>query len=270
MVGQELQGRVAVVTGAGMGLGAAIAATLADHGAHVVVADVDVEHGRGVADRIVTDGGSADFVATDVGGRAGWQGLADHLRREHAGLDVLVSNAGLVNRQSIMGTVEADLRRTVDVNLVGPLLGLQVLAPLMRERGGGSIVLVSSTSGMMGHTDAGYSATKWGLRGLAKTAAIEFADWGVRANSVHPGTVPTPAHANAPRGHAAAWRAIVPLHRAGTPGEVAQAVLFLASDRSSYVTGTEIVVDGGLTSGGVASARRHLLDRGDPADGVTP
>ncbi|MTD53138.1 SDR family NAD(P)-dependent oxidoreductase [Amycolatopsis pithecellobii] len=261
MSDKELAGRISVVTGGAMGIGKAIARTFAAAGAHVVVADLALEDGEATVGEIIGDGGSAEFVATDVASRTAWVSLGEHLRREHGGLDVLVSNAGLVNRQSIMGTVEADLRRTVDVNLVGPLLGLQQLAPVMRERGGGSMILISSTSGMMGHLDAGYSATKWGLRGLAKTAAIEFAGWGIRANSVHPGTIPTAAHANAPQGHAEAWRALVPLHRAGTPDEVAQAVLFLASDRSAYVTGTEIVVDGGLTNGGVSTARLHLLDR---------
>lgn len=260
MAHKELAGKVAVVTGGAMGIGKAIVHTFAAEGAHVVVADRATEDGQALVGEIVGAGGSAAFVTTDVASRAAWESLGDHLRREHGGVDVLVSNAGLVNRQSIMGTVEADLRRTVDVNLVGPLLGLQAIAPLMRERGGGSIILISSTSGMMGHGDAGYSATKWGLRGLAKTAAIEFAGWGLRANSVHPGTVPTTAHANAPHGHAEAWRAIIPMHRAGTPDEVAQAVLFLASDRSAYVTGTEIVVDGGLINGGVSTARLHLLN----------
>lgn len=148
---------------------------------------------------------------------------------------------------------------TLRINLTGALYGIQAIAPHMRGRGG-AIVNVSSTSGLGGHPDAPYSAAKWGLRGLSRTAAVEFADWNIRVNSIHPGSVPTGLHSNAPLGHAAVWRKLIPMRRPGRVEEIAEAVLFLASDRASFMTGAELVADGGLMSCGLLAGHSRLLD----------
>ncbi len=172
---------------------------------------------------------------------------------------ILINNAGINDRRTIMEASAADWDRVLAINLKGTFLGMQAVVPGMRKSGGGAIVNVSSTSGLVGHTDAAYSASKWAIRGLTKTAAIEFADDGIRVNSLHPGSVPTGMHANTKPGHAAAWRKLIPLARAGRAEEVAAAALFLVSDAASYVTGTELVVDGGLSQGGLLTARKRLM-----------
>ncbi|GAA4840266.1 SDR family NAD(P)-dependent oxidoreductase [Saccharopolyspora rosea] len=228
----DLDGRTAIITGAARGQGAAEARLFARLGARVVVADAD-ESGTAVADEI---GGR--FERLDVCDATGWQRLVERTGR----VDVLVNNAGVYRTAPIADLTDAALRATLEVNLVGPVLGMRAVAPAMPE--GGSIVNIASISGLRGHGGAlAYAASKWGLRGASRSAAREFAPLGIRVNCVCPGAVDTPM-IDARRldlSH-------LPIPRAGTVGELARLVAFLASDASAYCTGADFVADGGATA----------------------
>lgn len=254
-MGTDVSGRVALVTGGAGGLGGGIARKLADEGARIALCDRLVEAGEGAARAL----GDAAFFELDIGSEESWKHAVDVILQRFGRIDILVNNAGINDRTTILETTVADWERTLRVNLTGAFLGIRLVAPLMREAGSGVIVNVSSTAGLTGHPDASYSATKWALRGLTKTAALEFADWNIRVNSVHPGSVPTGLHKNTPPGHGEVWRKLTPMRRAGRTDEVGEAVLFLASDRSSYMTGSELVVDGGLSDCGLLTGRSRLL-----------
>ena len=248
-----LKERVAVITGAAQGQGAAEARLLAEHGAHVVVADVR-EDGAGLArDLDESTPGSAEFAHLDVTDEEGWRALVDDLRRRHGRLDVLVNNAGVAFRYGLMETSREDFERVLNVNLVGPFLGMRAVAPLMRDSGGGSIINVGSAAGMTGHFSAAYSGSKWGLRGITKVAAMEFASWKIRVNAIHPGIVNTalvPGDTAFPE----AMTRFTPLARAAEVEDIAPLVLFLAGDGSRFITGADLPVDGGLVDLGVYDA----------------
>jgi 3alpha(or 20beta)-hydroxysteroid dehydrogenase len=253
-----LTGRVAVVTGAAQGQGAAEARLLAEHGAHVVI--TDVKDGAAVAEDIgASSAGSAEFVALDVTDEAAWSRLAGDLRDRHGRLDVLVNNAGIAFRFGLMETQRADFERVLGVNLVGPFLAIRALAPLMRDGGGGSIVNVGSAAGMTGHFSAAYSSSKWGLRGLTKVAAMEFAPWQIRVNAIHPGIVNT-AIVPGDTAFPTAMSRFTPLGRAAEVEDVAPLVLFLAGDGSRFITGSDFAVDGGLVDLGVYDAVAKAYD----------
>jgi 3alpha(or 20beta)-hydroxysteroid dehydrogenase len=247
----RLEGCVAVVTGAAQGQGEAEARAFAAEGARVVVADVAEEQGRAVAADI---GPAAEFARLDVAAEDAWNAVLDAVLARHGRLDVLVNNAARYWTRPLVEESVADLDAIIAVNLRGPFLGIRAAAPRMRASGGGSIVNVSSTAGLTGYPGHGaYGMTKWALRGLTKVAAAELAPWGIRVNCVIPGAIEGPMLArNVPPevlADPAHWVG-TPLGRAGRPAEVAATVLFLAGSESSYMTGAELVVDGGSTGTG--------------------
>ncbi len=240
----RVDGRVAVVTGGAGGIGAAASRRLHAEGAAVVVADVRADRGWAVADAL---GDRAAFLPLDVTDGGAWSGCIEEAERLFGPVSVLVNNAGVVHSAPLGELTETDYRRVVDVNQVGVFLGMRAVLPSMRRAGGGSIVNVSSIGGIVSFPNVlGYVAAKWAVRGMTKAAAQELAADGIRVNSVHPGLVETEmTPADTP---AAAQVRTQPIARLGRPEEIADLVLFLASDESSYCTGSEFVADGGFTT----------------------
>ena len=243
MTPPSLDGKVAVITGAARGQGAAEARRFVEEGARVVLTDVLVD------DLVATATGLGDrarWVEHDVTDEAGWAAVVDLAVDSFGGVDVLVNNAGVHHVRPIEEETVEGFERVLAVNLIGTFLGIRTVTPAMRARGGGSIVNVSSLAGLQGLPGHGaYGASKWGVRGLTKTAAVELGPSGIRVNAVHPGPIDTPM---LPAGSSGRM-ADLPLGRVGTAEEVAEVVAFLASDAASYVTGAEVSVDGGLHAG---------------------
>ncbi|MFD6099930.1 SDR family NAD(P)-dependent oxidoreductase [Nocardiopsis flavescens] len=246
-----LDGRVVLVTGAASGMGRAEALALGREGALTWVADISGPGAEEVAAQVRDAGGRARAVRLDVTDPQGWREAAELVGRTDGALHGLVNNAGVSHRFGISDTTDEDWRRVLDVNLSGVFYGMKYTAPLLGASGGGSVVNVSSIAGMTGYFSAGYAAAKWGVRGISKTGALEYADRGVRVNSLHPGLVETPLLLSGSDRFVQESLRSVPAGRVADPEEVAGVVLFLLSDAARYVTGTEVVVDGGLTAGGL-------------------
>lgn len=233
-----------IVTGGARGMGAAFARKLAAEGAMVVITDVLVDAGTALAAEI---GANALFLPLDVTDEASWNDVVAQAEAKFGPVSGLVNNAGIVHVDPIEKLSEADYRKVIDVNQVGVFLGMKAVIGSMRTAGVGSIVNISSTGGLIGYSNIiGYVASKWAVRGMSKTAAQEFAADNVRVNSVHPGIVATEMVATSDR--SASIAANQPIARPGTPEELANLVLFLISDESSYSTGAEFIADGGFTT----------------------
>ena len=245
----RLQGKVALVTGSANGMGEAEARIFAREGAKVVVADLMEEAGQQVAASIVESGGEAQFIRLDVTQEEDWQEVVSTAVTRYGKLDILVNNAG------ISGSGDPDLLKTetwdrlMDINAKGVFLGMKTAIPEMIKSGGGAIVNISSISGFIGQDSIhmGYNASKGAVRIMTKSAAVQYAKHGIRVNSVHPGMMPPmqTSVASADPARRQERLKLVPMGRRGERDEVGYAVLFLASDEASYITGTELVVDGG-------------------------
>jgi len=252
----RLAGKVALVTGAASGLGAATAQALAKAGAAVMLSDLSITAGEAVAAEIVASGGRAAFIAHDVTSEDDWAAAVTATTTAFGRLDILVNNAGIVGNQlDLMTHSLADWRRILAVNLDGVFLGMRAVGSTMAAQGSGSVINLSSILGKVGMANtSAYCASKGGVLMLTKAAAVEWAPLGIRVNSVHPGFIDTPMVADAL--HAAengnemrsAIIAAHPLGRLGVPREIADAIVFLASDEASFMTGAEMVVDGGYTA----------------------
>jgi len=257
----RLQGRVALVTGGASGIGRACAERLAEEGAAVAVTDIQEALGREVVAGIEAAGGKAVFYAHDVTSEPAWEQVVAAVQADLGGLSILVNNAGIGIGGSIVDMTLADWQRQQAINLDGVFLGVKYGIRAMREAGGGAIINLSSVAGLKGAANlAAYNATKGGVRLFTKGVALECArsGWNIRVNSVHPGIIDTPIWGKidaVPLAEGAntvdidAMAAVaVPLGRTGTARQIADGVVFLASDEASYITGTELVIDGGMTA----------------------
>jgi NAD(P)-dependent dehydrogenase (short-subunit alcohol dehydrogenase family) len=252
----RVDGKVALVTGGASGLGAESGRRLAREGAAVVLTDLSAEAGQAVADEIAAAGGTALFLTQDVVDETRWAQVVETVLARFGRLDVLVNSAGVASGlQPILESTLDGWRRITSINLDGTFLGVRAVAPAMVAAGRGSIINLSSILGKVGQPGAAaYCASKGGVLMLTKAAALEFAPLGVRVNSVHPGYIETPMVVNALRQSESENELrdlIVSRHalgRLGIPREIADAIVFLASDESSFMTGSELVVDGGYTA----------------------
>ncbi|MQG10531.1 MAG: glucose 1-dehydrogenase [SAR202 cluster bacterium] len=248
----RLKGKVAIITGGAHGMGAEEAKLFAREGAKVVVADIRKEDAHKVEVEIAEAGGEAMVVMLDVSQEDQWEQAVSQVVARFGKLDILVNNAG------ISGSGVTDFRSTeawdqlMDINAKSVFLGMKHAIPEMEKAGGGAIVNISSISGMVGqsYVHPGYNASKGAVRLVTKAAAVQHAKSGIRVNSVHPGSMPAmlTSGARGDGGSQDARMAAIPMGREGQPIEVANAVLFMASDEASYITGTELMVDGGFTA----------------------
>jgi 3alpha(or 20beta)-hydroxysteroid dehydrogenase len=246
----RLSGKVALVTGGAQGVGEAIARKLAEHGAKVVIGDIQQEKGLALAANI---GEAASFVPLDVTDPDSWSAAVEETVRHEGGLDVLVNNAGDGTGGPIEHQDVGKHKAIVDLNLNGVWLGIRACVPALAERGGGSIVNISSIDGLAGIAGLStYVATKFAVTGMTKALALELGDRGIRVNSVHPGIVDATHNRGMPPAAMARIQKAVerqPIKRMAKVEEIANAVLFFASDESSYCTGSELLVDGGHLAG---------------------
>ena len=250
---KRFKNRTVIVTGAARGMGASYARGFVAEGANVVIADVVDQEGQSLADQL---GDRAIFSRLDVTSETDWAATVTAAETAFGPVSVLVNNAGIVHFAPIADTTPADWSRVIDINLTGTYLGIRALASSMRKAGGGAIVNISSGAGMSGAFGLGaYVASKWGVRGLTKTAALELARDKIRVNSIHPGATRTTmaAQPNVEAVMAASVRGLA-IPRIAEPEELTRLVLFVASDEASFSTGSEFIADGGALVGPVPDA----------------
>jgi len=241
----RLQDKVAIITGAAQGMGAAHAKKFIDEGAKVVITDLNEEKGQALAKEL---GDNAVFIKQNVTSTEDWEKVVAETEKVFGQVDILVNNAGITMAKSILKMTEEEYRRIVDINQVSVFLGMKTVVPAMQKAGGGSIVNISSMNGIVGGA-IGYTDTKFAVRGMTKAAALECANYGIRVNSVHPGVIATPMVVQKDTKAAVeAFSKTIPMKRLAESQEVSNMVLFLASDDASYSTGSEFIIDGGLTA----------------------
>ena len=239
----RLDGKVAIITGGARGMGAAHAKRFLEEGAKVVITDILEKEGTAMASEL---GGNIKFMKHDVTKASEWEQVITETESAFGPVSVLVNNAGIALLKSIDNMTEAQYRRVIDINQVSVFLGMKYVLPSMRKAGSGSIINISSISGLKGNDNSiAYSSSKFAVRGMTKSAAIEFAKEGIRVNSIHPGIIETPM---VRKSRVSKLAKAIPLQRIAQPLEVSDLVVYLASDESSYVTGAEFVIDGGLTA----------------------
>ena len=241
----RLDGKVAIITGGAGGMGKMHGKYFIREGAKVVIADLESSDGKNVADEL---GENAMFVAFDVTDESSWESLVKETEDKLGPVNVLVNNAGIVSQGSIADTSLEKYRQTIHINQDGVFLGMKHVLPSMKKVDNGSIINISSIAGMVGgENNLAYTASKFAVRGMTKAAAAEFAQFGIRVNSVHPGVIRTPmTEQEGVKELVQEMEKDIPLKRIAEPEEITNLVLFLASDESSYSTGTEFVADGGL------------------------
>ena len=248
----RLDGKVAIVSGGARGQGATEARMFAREGAKVVLGDVLDEEGKQVEAQINESGGDATYVHLDVTREDDWRSAVETAVGRYGKLDILVNNAGILIRKSLEDTTVEDWDRIMGVNAKGVFLGTKQAIPAMRRAGGGSIINISSTAGLVGSPNGSpsYTASKGAVRLLTKSAAIQYAKEGIRCNSVHPRPIDTEMIRDTLTDPARLEQRMqrLPMGKVGTPEDIAYGVLYLASDESSFVTGSELVIDGGTTA----------------------
>ncbi|MEV7183337.1 glucose 1-dehydrogenase [Kitasatospora sp. NPDC093102] len=243
----DLTGKTVIITGGARGLGAEAARLAVASGAQVVITDVLEEDGKAAAAEL---GEQARFVRHDVTSEEDWQRVVDFAVAEFGAVHGLVNNAGISTGTLLVEESVEHFRKVLDINLTGVFIGMKTVVPALRAAGGGSIVNISSAAGLMGLAlTAGYGASKWGVRGLSKIGAVELGTERIRVNSVHPGMTYTPMTASVGIRRGEGNYPNTPMGRVGEAPEIAGAVVYLLSDDSSYVTGAELAVDGGWTTG---------------------
>ena len=258
---KRVEGKVTLVTGGASGIGRGCAQRLAEEGAIVIVTDVQADLGQETVSTIEAAGGKAEFLVHNVTDELQWQHVIETIANKYSRLDILVNNAGIAIGGSIVDMTLEDWQRQQAINLDGVFLGVKHAIPLMRDSGGGSIINMSSVAGLKGSANlAAYNATKGGVRLFTKGVALECAQshWNIRVNSVHPGIIDTPIWSKVnpefiPEGQNAVdvdgmVEVAVPTGVLGQPLDIANGVLFLASDESQYVSGTELVIDAALSA----------------------
>jgi 3alpha(or 20beta)-hydroxysteroid dehydrogenase len=244
----RMQGKVVLVSGSARGQGLAMARMCASRGASVVMSDVLDTEGVTAAEALSAEGFDVRFLRHDVSSADSWRSLVSEVISWKGRIDVLVNNAGIVKRKNIETYTEADWHDVLNVNLTGAFLGIQQVSRHMKSAGSGTIINIGSNSAFAAHPDVAYAVSKWGMRGLTKSAAMELASAGIRVNCVCPGVVVTDVNRDAP--HLRGLIRHTPLGRSSEPDEIAAVVCFLSSDDAAMITGEEIVVDGGFTAGG--------------------
>lgn len=248
----RLNGKIALISGGARGMGAAHARAMVAEGANVVIGDLLDDEGEALAAEL---GPSVTYVHLDVTKPADWDAAVATAIETYGKLDVLVNNAGIVNYGPIEEYSHADWDKIIAVNLTGVFNGMKAAIPALQQTEGGSIINISSIAGMRGYPDLpGYTASKFGVRGLTKAAALDLGKYGIRVNSIHPGTIRTAMTSGSPQP-----TEHIALDRIAEPSEIASLVVFLASDESSFSTGSEFVADGGETAGLVANPPRRRV-----------
>lgn len=241
----RLQGKVIIITGAAQGMGATHARLCLEAGAQVVLTDINAEKGQALASEL---GANALFIQHDVTHENDWAQVIARTEEHFGRINVLVNNAGITQSKSILDTSLADYRRILEINQVSVFLGMKAVIPSMQDSKQGSIINISSINGLVGGA-IGYTDSKFAVRGMTKAAALECAPYGIRVNSVHPGVIATPMIMQGDTKAAVeAFAQSIPLRRVAQPEEVSSIIVYLASDDSSYSTGAEFIVDGGLTA----------------------
>jgi NAD(P)-dependent dehydrogenase (short-subunit alcohol dehydrogenase family) len=246
---KRLNNKVAIVTGAAGGMGAAEAKLFAQEGASVLATDVQEDKLKTWVEAAKKEGLSIDWAVHDVTSRDSWQQVVDKALKLYGKINVLVNNAGIYPPGATLENTTQELwDKVLAINLTGPFIGMQLCIPHMKEAGTGSVVNISSIAGMVGGNGAAYTASKGGLRLLTKDSAVEFAKYNIRVNSIHPGGVLTPMteFINQMPDAAELEKNMCPMERIGQPIEIAYGALYLASDESTYTTGAELVIDGGM------------------------